>query len=86
MALKKPHLILDVGPLLDDQWTGIPVFTRRLAQALLRDGRLDVQFSIDQVRIPSSDVLAAIQTASGAALRDALNRATTGSGSSVRIR
>jgi len=50
---------------------------------LLRDGRLDVQFSIDQVRIPSSDVLAAIQTASGAALRDALNRATTGSGTKI---
>jgi glycosyltransferase involved in cell wall biosynthesis len=63
---------LDIGPLLDDQWTGIPVFTRRLAQALLRHGGIDVDFSFQLTRVPSSLVLSAIKAGTGTFLREDL--------------
>ena len=81
--MRRPRLTVDVTPLLDDQWTGIPVFTRRLIQALLHDGRLDVHFAFAQVAIPASDVLAAIQLGTGTALRDALHRLTAGSSAAI---
>ena len=48
----KPKLTLDVAPLLEDQWTGIPVFTRRLVQALERSGGVDLSFAVRLTRIP----------------------------------
>jgi glycosyltransferase involved in cell wall biosynthesis len=68
--LKKPKITIDVGPLLDDQWTGIPIFTRRLIQAVLRDGSLDVRFCCTGKVIPADPVLCAIRSASGCSLRD----------------
>ena len=64
----KPKLTLDIGPMLDDQWTGIPVFTRRLAQCLLRHGGIDVEFSVQLTRIPQSHVLSAIDAGTGTLL------------------
>jgi glycosyltransferase involved in cell wall biosynthesis len=65
-------LTLDIGPMLDDQWTGIPVFTRRLAQALLRHGGIEVDFSYQLTRIPPSLVLAAFKAGTGTFLREAI--------------
>lgn len=64
----KPRLTLDVSPLLDHQWTGIPVFTRRLVQSLLRHGGLEITFTIEFVRISEQRVLAAIGAGMGAFL------------------
>ena len=49
---RKPKLTLDIAPLLEMQWTGIPVFTRRLAEALLRQGGLELDFASNLVRFP----------------------------------
>jgi glycosyltransferase involved in cell wall biosynthesis len=67
-----PKVTLDIGPMLDDQWTGIPVFTRRLAQALLRHGGIDVDFSYQLTRIPAPLVLSAIKAGTGTFLREAI--------------
>ncbi len=69
MAARR-KVTLDIGPLLETQWTGIPVFTRRLAQALLRHGGMEVEFAFQLTRIPESEVLAAIRAGSGALLRE----------------
>jgi glycosyltransferase involved in cell wall biosynthesis len=68
-STRGPRLTLDVGPLLDNQWTGIPVFTRRLAEALLRDGRVDLSFSFNLARLTNSKVVAAIKAGTGTFLR-----------------
>lgn len=65
-----PKVTLDIGPLMETQWTGIPVFTRRLAQALLRHGGVDVEFSFQLTRIPEAEVLAAIRAGTGVHLRE----------------
>lgn len=61
---------IDIGPLLETNWTGIPVFTRRLVQALIRDGRLDLAFMWRMTPIPPPVVLAAIEASTGVGLRD----------------
>jgi glycosyltransferase involved in cell wall biosynthesis len=63
--------MIDVRPLFETYWTGIPVFTRRLIQALLRHGGVDVQFMFELTHVPAEAVLAAIETGSGLFLRDA---------------
>jgi glycosyltransferase involved in cell wall biosynthesis len=68
-ATRSARLTLDIGPLLDNQWTGIPVFTRRLAEALLRDGRIDLSFSFNLTRIRNSKVEAAMKAGTGTFLR-----------------
>ena len=65
---------MDIHPLCDDQWTGIPIFTRRLVQALQRDERLDPRFCCGRVRIPCEAVNAAIRAGAGTALRDDCTR------------
>lgn len=67
-----PALTLEVSPLLEDQWTGIPVYTRRLAQALLRSEQVDLQFSVQLTRVPWSLVQSAMQMGSGTFLREEL--------------
>jgi glycosyltransferase involved in cell wall biosynthesis len=71
----RPKLTLDIGPMLDDQWTGIPVFTRRLAQCLIRHGGIDVEFAVQLTRIPESQVLWTIKAGTGTLLRADLDRA-----------
>lgn len=65
-------LTVDVSTLLDDQWTGIPVFTRRLITALLKDGRLDIGFICGSVPIPPNCVSAAIRSGTGVPLHEFL--------------
>ncbi|QLH71661.1 glycosyltransferase family 4 protein [Rhodopseudomonas palustris] len=69
---RKPKLAIDVSPLLEDQWTGIPVFTRRLVQALQRDGGVDLEFFTHCVAIPPDRVDAAIRINTGSFLRESL--------------
>ena len=60
--------------LFEDQWTGIPVFTRRLVQALLRHGGLDIAFAFRMTQIPKESVLAAIRFGTGIMLRSEFER------------
>lgn len=69
--LSRPtQLTIDVSPLLEDQWTGIPVFTRRLISALQRRGGLDLAFSVNLVEYPREQIAAAMALGAGAFLRD----------------
>jgi glycosyltransferase involved in cell wall biosynthesis len=74
MPSSLPKLTIDIGPLFEDQWTGIPVFTRRLVQALLRHGGLDIDFAFRMTRIPRESVLTAIRAGSGTLLRSEFER------------
>jgi len=69
-----PKLTIDIGPLFEDQWTGIPVFTRRLVQALLRDGSLDLEFAFRMTKIPRESVVGALRCGSGVLLRSEFER------------
>jgi hypothetical protein len=66
--LKAPRLTIDIAPLMETHWTGIPVFTRRLIQSLLRDGSLDLSFSFNLTSIPADRVIAAIKAGTGSFL------------------
>ena len=71
MLLPSPlKVTLDVGPLLETHWTGIPVFTRRLAQALIRHGGVEVTFMARLTRLNASTVFNAIRANNGIALRE----------------
>lgn len=72
LKLSKPKLTIDVTPLLEDQWTGIPVFTRRLIQALQRDGRVDLEFCCNYSVVAAEHVNAAMKIGTGAFLKDGL--------------
>jgi hypothetical protein len=65
----KPRLTVDVGPLLETFWTGIPVFTRRLVQALLVDGRVDLSYCFNLTELPAAIVHNALAMSTGAFLR-----------------
>jgi len=69
--IRRPRLTLDIGPMFASRWTGIPVFTRRLAQALLGNGELDLEFANDLVRVPEDLVRHAFHTGTGRYMRDA---------------
>lgn len=69
-----PRLAIDVAPLLETQWTGIPVFTRRLVQALERTGRVRLDFQARLNRLPAEAVQRAIRAGTGAFLRDLQDR------------
>ena len=68
-TMSRPTLILDVQPLLDYQWTGIPVFTRRLIEALWREGSLDLRFTLGGEPLKTEDVQRSLKHLSGAFLR-----------------
>lgn len=68
------RLALDVGPLLETQWTGIPVFTRRLVQALTGAG-VSLDFTVRLERLPAAAVWAAIRAGTGSMLRGAWDAA-----------
>jgi glycosyltransferase involved in cell wall biosynthesis len=70
----RPTVTVDVGPLLEDQWTGIPAFTRRLVQSLMRHDGIDVEFSFKLTQIPKESVLKAIRAGSGTLLRSEFER------------
>jgi glycosyltransferase involved in cell wall biosynthesis len=69
-----PKVIIDIAPLFEDHWTGIPIFTRRLIQALIRHGDIDVQFAFKLSQIPESAVMAAIRAGTGTFLRGDFER------------
>lgn len=70
----RPRLTVDIGPLLEDQWTGIPVFTARLIRALQRHGGAALMFCHQHLRIAAEPVLDAIHASSGTLLRDGIHR------------
>ena len=70
----RPRLNIDVAPLLEDQWTGISVFTRRLVQALDAGGRIDLAFSARMTQLDPEEVRATLRHGSGAFLRTRLDR------------
>jgi glycosyltransferase involved in cell wall biosynthesis len=71
---RRPRVTVDIGPLFESQWTGIPVFTRRLVQSLLRQGSIDVDFAFRMTKIPRDHVLAAIRANTGTFLRSEFER------------
>lgn len=71
----KPPLNLDVALLFEARWTGLSVFTQRLANALLRSGELEVEFVRGLARLPAPVVLDALRSGHGAYLLDALDPA-----------
>ncbi len=66
----QPKVTLDVKPLMETHWTGIPVFTRRLVQSLLWHGGIDLEFMIDLTRISAATVMTAIDAGTGVFLRE----------------
>ena len=70
----RPRLNIDIGPLLEDQWTGISVFTRRLIGALEASGRLDLSFSVRMTAIGTAEVHETIRHGSGSFLRAQLDK------------
>ncbi|SFU46737.1 Glycosyltransferase involved in cell wall bisynthesis [Methylobacterium sp. 174MFSha1.1] len=67
-------IYVDIGPLLEDQWTGIPVFTRRLIDALGQSPRLSTRFCFELHEVPSGLVRRAVAHRSGTLLRGELFR------------
>lgn len=70
----KTRLSVDIGPLMEMQWTGIPVFTRRVVQSLLMRDDVALDFAYDLVKVPAELVEAAIRSNSGGMLRDGYER------------
>ena len=68
--IRRPRLTLDIGQLFASHWTGIPVFTRRLVQALVRNGELEIEFAHDLVRVPADLVHHALHVNTGLYLFD----------------
>ena len=73
-----PRLTLDITPMLDSEWTGIPVFTRRLVQALDASGRVQLDFAVRLSRIPADAVREAIRLGTGTYLRTLWERTPPG--------
>jgi glycosyltransferase involved in cell wall biosynthesis len=63
------RLTIDVGPLLEDQWTGIPIFTKRLVLSLMQIKNLELDFCYNLTSLPSNAVHDALRYGSGATLR-----------------
>lgn len=80
---KKFGVTVDVAPLLELQWTGIPVFTRRVVQSLLMRPELNVEYCCNLVRLPEDAVLSAIRINSGALLREIFEREATHGGHAI---
>ena len=77
------RLGIDIAPLLEAQWTGIPVFTRRLVQALAVSGKVELDFCVRLNRVPAEPVWGAIRAGSGAFLRDRHDRLRPGEGEAI---
>ncbi len=73
-AAHRPRLTVDIGPLLEDQWTGIPVFTARLIRALQRHDGAALMFCHQHLRIAAEPVFDAIRAGTGTLLRDGVQR------------
>jgi glycosyltransferase involved in cell wall biosynthesis len=78
VSAARRKLTLDVGPLFDDVWTGIPVFTRRLIRALQMSEAVDLEFVCDLVRLPAARIEWALRQSAGGSLHEALAEAQRG--------
>jgi len=70
---QRPTLFLDVSPLIEDQWTGIPVFTSRLARALLGSNGCELRFAYEGTVVPDELVRRALDWQTGSELRSVLD-------------
>jgi hypothetical protein len=70
----RPRLTIDIAPLFEPQWTGIPVFARRLIQSLLLHGGIDLAFSHQLSAVPPAMVAHALRAGTGVFLQTAFNR------------
>jgi hypothetical protein len=68
--VSQPKVTLDVTPLMETHWTGIPIFTRRLVRSLLWHGGVDLEFMIHLTQIPAAAVMTAINAGTGVFLRE----------------
>ncbi|MGG5821762.1 glycosyltransferase family 4 protein [Falsiroseomonas sp. HW251] len=66
--MSPPRLTIDVTPLLEAQWTGIPVFTRRLVRALGAAG-VELDHAVRLSRVPADAVERAMRLGNGNFLR-----------------
>jgi glycosyltransferase involved in cell wall biosynthesis len=73
----QPKVTLDVTPLMETHWTGIPVFTRRLVQSLLWHGGVNLEFMIQLTRVPAAAVMTAINAGTGVFLRERFESGST---------
>jgi glycosyltransferase involved in cell wall biosynthesis len=69
-------LTVDVEPLLEDQWTGIPVFTRRLVTALERSGHVELSFAVSLTRLPSDRLRDTLRAGFGTFIRTDFEQGT----------
>lgn len=67
---RKPRVTIDISPLIESQWSGIPIFTRRLALALLQSPEIELEFAVHLTRIPRQSAIAALNTSNGVLLRE----------------
>lgn len=61
----KPTLYLDIGPLQENNFTGIPAVTAALAQQMMRDQDLQARFMWDRYCVPKPVVEALLETRDG---------------------
>jgi glycosyltransferase involved in cell wall biosynthesis len=64
-------ILVDAGPLLESQWTGIPVFTARLCRLILSDPEIDPSFMIHGRPIERTQLARALGLRTGVYLRSA---------------
>jgi glycosyltransferase involved in cell wall biosynthesis len=67
-------LTIDIAPLFEPQWTGIPVFTRRLIESLQRSRAMDLAFSYNLSAIPPALVAQTLRAGTGTFLRTTFDR------------
>lgn len=65
----RPRLAVEVGPILESQWTGIPVFTRRLIESLQRHGGIELEYVYEMCLLPPAMVNGALREGTGTFLR-----------------
>jgi glycosyltransferase involved in cell wall biosynthesis len=70
----RPKLTIDIAPLFEPQWTGIPVFTRRLIESLQRSRAVDLTFSHHLSAIDPALVAQTLRAGTGIFLRTAFDR------------
>lgn len=70
----RPRLCLDISPLLEDQWTGIPVFARRLVTSLVQSQKVDLEYAVSLTKIPTARVEDTIRCGFGTFLRTEVSR------------
>src|SRR5579871_6598677 len=69
-----PSVLVDVSPLLETHWTGIPVYTARLVRLLLADPEIEARFMMHGRRIRKANVVHALEAMTGVYLRNDYER------------